>query len=565
MSVQTVARKPAIGAALQRALTALRGAQRGDHWVGELSSSALATAMSMTALHVVDSQQYRGAIARAGDWLAHTQHADGGWGDAVVDVSNVNATSLSLAALALTHSDDSACVERALCCLEQHFGGLEAVGDPARCTLSGPCRTVSALAGLMDWRTIKCLRPEVILLPARLRRTISTTFPAYLSIATLHASRAPHPLNRLPTYAVARRRAQDWLMRAQGPDGSFEESAFLTSVIVTCLAAAGHRDLPWLAPAIDFVVNSQRDDGSWPIDRDLETFDTDLAVAACTEAGIDVPHSLGVRDWLLGQQTTAACFATGAPSGGWPWAQPSGWPDTDDTAYTVIALRGLGLPVDAPALRDGSEWLTWMQDAGGAWSTFVRGSRMPFDHDCPYVTGHALSALRAVGAFAHATKRLDRALDYLQRVQRPDGSFASIWFREKTAGTASVLEALCELDLSESGVAVRAREALRNLQNDDGGWGGIRGDASTAEETAWAVMSLLADDDVADNDDLAERIERGLDWLVGHQRPNGAWGAWPIGLYYSAMWYSDSMYALAWPAKALARAVRKGFRGCGLP
>jgi squalene cyclase len=74
-------------------------------------------------------------------------------------------------------------------------------------------------------------------------------------------------------------------------------------------------------------------------------------------------------------------------------------------------------------------------------------------------------------------------------------------------------------------------------------------------------MSLLADDEVAD--DLAERIERGLDWLVAHQGPDGTWRAWPIGLYYSAMWYSDSMYALAWPAQALARAVRKGFRGCG--
>jgi squalene-hopene/tetraprenyl-beta-curcumene cyclase len=181
---------------------------------------------------------------------------------------------------------------------------------------------------------------------------------------------------------------------------------------------------------------------------------------------------------------------------------------------------------------------------------------MPFDHDCPYVTGHALSALHAVGCLANPPSSFDRALAYLMRAQRPDGSFASIWFREATAGTASVLQALCDVALGETWIATRARRALLANQNDDGGWGGVRGQASTAEETAWAVMALLAGE--SRNEDSLARL--GVEWLIRNQRSDGTWRPWPIGLYYSAMWYSDSMYALAWPAQALARAARRGLQ-----
>ena len=197
---------------LDRTAAYLHGQQRsGDHWTGTLSSSALATAMSIVALQLVDGARYREHIARGHRWLLQTQAGDGGWGDAVVDASNINATSLALAALTFTATPDTQAadqpaLDRARACLER-LGGFAAVGDPACCTLSGPCRTVCCVAGLMDWRHIKRLRPEVILLPARLRRTISTTFPAYLSIASLHSRMVPHPLNYLPSYGRATRAA----------------------------------------------------------------------------------------------------------------------------------------------------------------------------------------------------------------------------------------------------------------------------------------------------------------------------------------------------------------------
>ncbi len=552
-------RDAALQHSLDRVADHLRAEQRlAGYWVGELSTSALATAMSMVGLWQTDRARYHSPIARGRHWLFATQHPDGGWGDAVVDPSNINATSLAIGALTLTDTGDTspterAALERALALLEG-FGGWTAVGDPARCTLSGPCRTVAALAGLMDRRHIKRLRPEVILLPPRVRaaiRLVSTTFPAYLSISTLHSTFAPDTLNRLPTYGWACARAERWLRRAQGPNGSFEESAFLTSLIIAFLTTAGRGALPWLPNAIRFVVESQRDDGGWPIDRDLETFDTDMAVFAFAEAGLPIPRADLIRDWLLARQFRTVCFPTGAKPGGWAWAMPAGWPDADDTAFTILALRALGSPASSPALQRGADWLEGMQNADGSWPTFIRNSRIPYDHDCPYILGHVLSALHSVGRLQEKPAILSRALAYLARVQRYDGSFASTWFREAAAGTAATLDALADCGLVHTPVAVRARDALLRNQNDDGGWAGIRRQESTAEETAWAVLALLR---WPPDEAVTRAVDGGVAWLIAHQRPDGTWTPAPIGLYYSAMWYSDSSYATTLPMRALARA-----------
>ncbi len=73
----------------------------------------------------------------------------------------------------------------------------------------------------------------------------------------------------------------------------------------------------------------------------------------------------------------------------------------------------------------------------------------------------------------------------------------------------------------------RAAGWLRDHQNQDGGWGeDIRSYAddvwagvgpSTASQTAWAVLGLMA----VDMADLA--VERGIAWLVGQQRADGGW------------------------------------------
>src|SRR6185369_4492525 len=74
----------------------------------------------------------------------------------------------------------------------------------------------------------------------------------------------------------------------------------------------------------------------------------------------------------------------------------------------------------------------------------------------------------------------------------------------------------------------RAVDWLKARQNADGGWGetiasyddeSLAGKGeSTASQTAWALLGLLAADAPH-----GRAVERGIDWLVRHQGPNGTW------------------------------------------
>jgi len=91
-----------------------------------------------------------------------------------------------------------------------------------------------------------------------------------------------------------------------------------------------------------------------------------------------------------------------------------------------------------------------------------------------------------------------------------------------------VVPALVAAGIEPSSSPVRRAVAwLVGCQGPDGGWGedlrsyrddGWRGrGTATASQTAWALLALLA----ARAD--AGAIERGVAWLVAHQRPDGTW------------------------------------------
>ena len=81
--------------------TALLQAKRakGDIWRGQLSSSAISTAVALFALRQIDAEHYAEPIQRGADWLLRTMQPDGSWGDSVESPSNLTATLLAYAAL----------------------------------------------------------------------------------------------------------------------------------------------------------------------------------------------------------------------------------------------------------------------------------------------------------------------------------------------------------------------------------------------------------------------------------------------------------------------------------
>jgi squalene-hopene/tetraprenyl-beta-curcumene cyclase len=126
---------------------------------------------------------------------------------------------------------------------------------------------------------------------------------------------------------------------------------------------------------------------------------------------------------------------------------------------------------------------------------------------------------------------LARARRFLRRTQEADGSWYGRWGMNYIYGTWSALCALNAAGVPHDALEVqRAVLWLESTQNPDFGWGedgesyklGYRGyepAPSTASQTAWALLGLMAAGRV---DDPA--VERGVRYL---QRTQGADGFWP--------------------------------------
>jgi squalene-hopene/tetraprenyl-beta-curcumene cyclase len=541
---------------LQRAYLTARQellAERGEgHWVGELSPSALSTATAVSALAVVRraalpaarNEELGRLIAKGVEWLAGTQNADGGWGDTPKSFSNISTTMLVSAAFHLAdaaaqHGDRLA---RAAEYVEAQGGvaGIRRRYGKDK-TFSVPILTNGALAGLVDWQEVAPLPFELACLPqaiwglARLP-VVSYAIPALVAIGQARFGHRPprNPIVRWlrgcavrPTLAI--------LHRMQPASGGFLEATPLTSFVVMSLAGSGQAGHPVTQRGVAFLVHSVRGDGSWPIDTNLATWTTTLAINALAAAGEAVGPLVSL-DWLLSCQHRQRHPMTGATPGGWGWTDLSGAvPDVDDTSGALLALAALrrSTPSDQierldEAAAAGVRWLLGLQNADGGWPTFCRGwGAMPFDRSGTDLTAHALRAIHAVGeaflplgqafqpdtgcadvsleSLTHRDVRLGsltyqrrsrdairRGLRYLERQQRADGSFVPLWFGNQfhpaeanpVYGTARVLLAYRDLGLIASEPARRALRWLTEHAGADGGWGGPAATPSRPPQTS---------------------------------------------------------------------------------
>ncbi|MBN1669979.1 MAG: squalene--hopene cyclase [Kiritimatiellae bacterium] len=592
---------------LDEALSAARRylltqANAAGFWEGRLSSSALANAVAVFALAQVDRAAHGEPIRRGLRWLADTVNADGGWGDTPGSPSNLSATILCWSALSVAGTEAEPALRRversAEAWLRRAAGGL-GPSDFVRSlkarygtdnTFSVPILAMCALAGRLGgdgWRFVPGLPFELALLPHRVYRwirfsVVSYGIPALLAIGGLTHRHRPArcPLTR----AVRDRlfpRALRLVADMQPSHGGFQDSAVLTGFVTLGLAGAGCRDHPIVKRGVQFLLSHCREDGSWPIDTNVATWLSALAVRAFDAGGpamaLPAAQRRALSAWFLAQQHTAEHPMTHAPPGGWGWTdQPGSIPDGDDTAGVLAALPKLGDMDDrtrAAGMR-ALNWLIGLQNADGGMPTFCRGwGKLPFDRSCPDITAHALLAIDQWMPLASGPlrKRLERAgarcVCYLQRKQASDGSWLPLWFGNQLAagerspvyGTARALLSLRELTLARTApiaaMIERGGAFLVRAQNPDGGWGGALGVPSSTEETALAVSALAGADH-------AESVRRGTNWLLqATGLAAGADGglrfeAAPIGLYFDRLWYAQELYPAIFTFEALARVRR---------
>ncbi len=283
-------------------------------------------------------------------------------------------------------------------------------------------------------------------------------------------------------------------------------------------------------------------------------WDTALAAHALLETGDEraMEAADDAAGWLRPRQVLDV-------EGDWiserPGVRPGGWafqyanahyPDTDDTAVVVMAMDRLratrGEAGDAEAISRGREWIEGMQSRNGGWGAFDADNTQYFLNNIPFSDHGALLdpptvdvSARCVGMLAQLGEPLDgprmkAAIQYLRDDQTADGSWFGRWGVNYIYGTWSALCGLNAAGISSDDPAVRrAVEWLVTVQNPDGGWGedcdsykldyrGYERAASTASQTAWALLGLMA---AGETEHPA--VLRGIRYLLATQDDDGLW------------------------------------------
>ena len=307
-----------------------------------------------------------------------------------------------------------------------------------------------------------------------------------------------------------------------------------------------------------------------------------LAIIGLADAGLPADHPALMRaaGWVLDEEIRGPgdwqVRRPGLAPGGWAFEfDNDGYPDVDDTAEVLLALRRVATaatPRSAAAVQRGVTWLTGMQSKDGGWGAFDADNvkrlvtKLPFcdfgeviDPPSADVTAHTIEALAAEGLAG--SKAVRRGVAWLLRAQESDGSWFGRWGANYIYGTGAVVPGLIAAGVRPGKPCIRRAVAwLEAHQNPDGGWGedlrsyddpgwAGRGE-STASQTAWALLALLA---AGDGDGAA--AERGIRWLAQTQRPDGGWDEPQFtGTGFPGDFYINyHLYRVVFPVSALGR------------
>jgi squalene-hopene/tetraprenyl-beta-curcumene cyclase len=357
-----------------------------------------------------------------------------------------------------------------------------------------------------------------------------------------------------PLRSLALKRAEKWMLeRFEMSDGlaAIFPSIMNSVIAMRCLGYSA--DDPQVIRALDEFEKLGIEEGDTFRMQPCVSpvWDTAYALFALGEAGVPAsdPRMVKCADWLLQKQVRTV--------GDWkvknPQGEPGGWyfefnnefyPDVDDSAQVCLGLSRVEHPngrYQHESVQRAIDWILSMQCRNGGWASFDKDNdRMVFqyvpfaDHNAMLdpatvdITGRILEMLATYG-YDKNHKAVKKAIDFIRKEQESDGAWFGRWGVNYIYGTMLVLRGLEAVGVDHHEPYVQqAAEWLRMVQNPDGGWGescesyddankkGIG--ESTASQTAWAVLGLMAA-----NDMRSDSVARGIAYLLRTQLKDGSW------------------------------------------
>ena len=394
---------------------------------------------------------------------------------------------------------------------------------------------------------------------------------------------------RIPNNPLRRRgveASEKWMLaRFAGSDGL---GAIYPPMVYSILAlrvlgyAEDSSEVRWAEKQLDDLIIEE--DGAMRLQPCVSpVWDTLWTMLAFADADVapDDASLTAAADWLLDREISRR--------GDWtvmnPHLEPGGWafeynnqfyPDLDDTALALMVLDRTARRSE-PKCRQATErakrFLLGMQGSDAGWAAFDRDidneilEHVPFaDHNamldpsCPDITARVLEVLGNLG-HTPAEDFVGRAADFLLAHQEPEGCWYGRWGVNYVYGTWQTLLGLQAVgfDMADPRT-VAAADWLEEVQQDDGGWGescasyddrDLMGQGqTTASQTAWAVMGLLAAGRPS-----GAAVRKGIAYLVRTQRPDGEWDEEPFtGTGFPKVFYLKyHYYRLYFPLLALGR------------
>ena len=425
-------------------------------------------------------------------------------------------------------------------------------------------------------------------------------------------------LRWFPLRGIALRQCVAWILERQEPEGDIGGIFPPLHAALFALTLEGYNiESSPVRRGIDALQNTYawRDSTGLRMQGCISPiWDTILMTIGLIDSSLPVKSPLVTRSsqylkarQQLGQEGDWRVYNENISPGGFSFEYFNSWyPDIDDTAAAVLAMvkQDPNL-LDPSPILSAVQWILGLQNNDGGWAAFDRENNYLFLNKIPFsdmdsfcdpstadVTGRVLECFGLLvkrGAVLSKNGKspipklfidkmssaTERAIEFLSKEQEPDGAWYGRWGSNYIYGTSTVLCGLVyhlegwddTYPVMEKTHKVDTHAALhwlKRCQNSDGGWGerletyynrSLAGKGpSTASQTAWALMALLAYLPPAD-----ASIARGIQYLARTQIKEGELtGSWKEHHYTGTgfpnhFYLCYTLYSQYFPMMALGR------------